>query len=70
MKYIILGYLLTAIAFISLLFIEPMSALALFITLLILIVGPFLFFLGIKSVKNELRISKNKKKEMYSKITS
>jgi hypothetical protein len=60
MKYLILGYLLTAIAFVGLLFIEPMSAMAFFVTISILIIGPFLFFLGLKSVKNELKINKTK----------
>ena len=70
MLYIIFGYLLTAIAFLGLLFIDPMSSLAHIIIISIIIIGPFLFFLGIKSVKNELKRNKNKKREMYSKITS
>jgi len=55
MKMIILGYLLTIIAFISLLFIDPMSAMTLFIIVTILIIGPVLFILGVKNAFNEQR---------------
>ena len=55
MKMIILGYLLTIIAFISLLFIDPMSAMTLFIVIAVLIIGPVLFILGVKNAFNEQR---------------
>lgn len=70
MIYIILGYLFTAIAFLGLLFINPMSAFALFIVITVLIIGPILFIIGVKkSLKEQKNNSKNQK-DIYTSITS
>jgi len=66
MLYIIFGYLLTAIAFLGLLFIDPMSVMTLLIIITVMIVGPVLFIIGVRKGLREQK----KQRDMYTKITS